>query len=49
MKQLHQDGKEITMSKQQKKLLQIDDFIQKAIREDYNDCGLKTENDIEPV
>lgn len=45
MKQLHQDGKEITMSKHHKKLLQVDDFIQKAIKTDYNDCGLLSDRD----
>lgn len=44
LKQLHQDGKDITMSRAQKKLLQIDDFIQRAIKRDYEDCGLPTDN-----
>ena len=36
LKQLHQDGKDVTMSRAQKKLLQIDDFIQRAIEQDLN-------------
>lgn len=40
MKRLHGDGKQVTMSDNQKRILQIDDFISRAIREDFNDCGV---------
>lgn len=43
MKVLHQDGKEIIISDAHNKVLEIDDYIARAIIADYEDCDVPSD------
>lgn len=43
IKKLHLDGKDILLSLNLQKLLKIEDFITKAMIEDFEECGIPTE------